>query len=403
MKSIAYILLISTLLFTTCKSRKSMPKDPDVVYTCSMDPQIQESEPGKCPICHMELTPVKKSKSEKMDEIQLSEQQIQLGNIQVDTIRNGTIGDKMILNAVLNIDEAKTNSVNARIMGRVDRLYYKNVGDYVTKGAKLFDLYSEELNNAKEEYILALEKQKTLDNSIIDFSQLVQSAKNKLLLWGMSENQVTELIVAKKSSPLTTYYSNAGGFITALEIKEGDYVTEGGTVVKLADLSTLWAEAQVYASQLSLIDHRGEAFVQIPDMPGKMIKGKIDFASPEISPDTRINLIRINIPNPGNQLKPGMAAYVTLKSRQRNSLSLPADAVIRDGKGTSVWVKTNKDSFKNRMVQIGIETEDRIEIIAGLQPGDVVVVSGAYLITSEYIFKRGANPMEGMDMSNMKM
>ena len=138
-------------------------------------------------------------------------------------------------------------------------------------------------------------------------------------------------------------------------------------------------------------------------MPGKMIKGKIDFASPEISPDTRINLIRINIPNPANQLKPGMAAYVTLKSRQRNSLSLPADAVIRDGKGTSVWVKTNKDSFKNRMVQIGIETEDRIEIIAGLQPGDVVVVSGAYLITSEYIFKRGANPMEGMDMSNMKM
>ena len=150
----------------------------------------------------MELTAVKKSNSQNEDEIQLSEQQIQLGNIQVDTIRNGAIGDQMVLNATLNSDETKTNIVSARVMGRIDKLYYKNMGDYVPKGVKLFDLYSEELNNAKQEYILALEQQKILDNSIIDFKQLAQSAKNKLLLWGMSEAQIIELTKTKKISTL---------------------------------------------------------------------------------------------------------------------------------------------------------------------------------------------------------
>ena len=398
MKKILFLFFISALLLACNSNKKDMQKEADVFYTCSMDPQIMESKPGKCPICHMELTAVKKSNTPNEDEIQLSEQQIQLGNIQVDTIRNGAIGDQMVLNATLNSDETKTNIVSARVMGRIDKLYYKNMGDYVPKGVKLFDLYSEELNNAKQEYILALEQQKILDNSIIDFKQLAQSAKNKLLLWGMSEAQIIELTKTKKFSTLTTFYSSASGYITALEINEGGYATEGTTIIKLADLSTLWAEVQVYASQLSMIDRNGEAIVKIPDMPNKEIKGKIVFENPEISPDTRINLVRVTIPNVGNTLKPGMPAYVILKSRKRNSLSLPIDAVIRDSKTASVWVKTNTDSFKNKMVETGLETDNRIEIISGLEEGDIVVISGAYLINSEYIFKRGTNPMEGMKM-----
>jgi Cu(I)/Ag(I) efflux system membrane fusion protein len=123
--------------------------------------------------------------------------------------------------------------------------------------------------------------------------------------------------------------------------------------------------------------------------------------NPEINPDTRINLIRVSIPNPGNQLKPGMPAYVILKSPQRKTLTLPIDAVIRDGKGATVWVKTGEHSFKNKMVTVGLESDDRIEIRSGLNAGDVVVITGAYLLQSEYIFKKGANPMSGHDMSNM--
>lgn len=384
------------LQLTSCKDKAITKTESDVYYTCSMDPQVVEYKPGKCPICKMDLTPVKKKTGEKKDELQLSDQQIQLGNIQTDTIRTGSIGDQLILTATLNFDQMKSSSVSSRVMGRVEKMYFKNMGDYVQKGAPLYDLYSEDLNNAKQEYLLVLDKKKTFTSeSVIDFEQLLQSAKNKLLLWGLSEFQLKELEKNKRATPTTTFYSTASGYVTNFEIREGDYVMEGGTIVKLADLSSLWAEAQVYTSQLAAIDRNSIATVQLPDTDGKEIKGRIEFVNPEINPDTRINLIRVSIPNPGNQLKPGMPAYVVLKSPQRQSLTLPIDAVIRDGKGSTVWIQTATNTFKSVMVQTGLESDDRIEIKSGLKTGDIVVRTGAYLLHSEYIFKKGADPMSG--------
>src|SRR5215207_3910939 len=262
-----YLVAIIILLFLFgCKAKKKVGLvNPDVFYTCSMHPQIMQNRPGKCPICGMDLIPVEKKKGTNEDAIMLSDQQIQLGNIQVDTIGKGIIGDETVSTATLNIDETKTETVSARISGRIERLYFKNQGDFIQKGARVYDLYSEQLNNAKQEYILALEKQATLDNSIIDFEQLIQSAKNKLLLWGMRESQINELARTKKAPILTPFFSTASGYIMTLESHEGDYVPEGGTIVRLANLSSLWAEAQVYTSQLSGIDRNGNATVQLPD------------------------------------------------------------------------------------------------------------------------------------------
>ena len=396
-----YILIILALsfLFFSCKNKKpAATADPDRYYTCSMDPQVKENKPGKCPVCKMELTPVKKSTHQQINEIELSAQQIQLGNIHIDTLRNGTTGDQMILPATISFNRQKENAVSARVMGRIEKLYFKNLGDYVDKGSKLFDLYSEELNNAKQEYLLVLEKQRALDNTIIDFKQLVQAAKNKLILWGMREAQIQELIKNGKATAITSFYSPSGGYITSLDAKEGEYVTEGGTVVRLADLSTLWAEAQAYSSQLSSIDKGGQAIVQFPGTTNKEVQGRIEFINPEINPDTRIDLVRITIPNNGNQIKPGMQANVVIRNRQHNSLSLPIDAVIRDNRGASVWLQSTGNKFTNKMVEVGPESNGRIEIKSGLRNGDAVVVSGAYLLNSEYIFKIGANPMEGMKM-----
>ncbi len=390
------LISIIVLLSLSCNNRKHKGHaEADVYYTCSMDPQVVESKPGKCPICKMPLTPVKKNSNGNKDEIQLSEQQVQLGNIKVDTIRSGMIGDKMVLTATLNTDQLKTTAVSARVMGRMDKLYFRNIGDYVKKGDKLYALYSEELNNAKQEYRLTLEKKRTLDNSIIDFDQLLRSAKTKLALWGLSEKQIEELETVAEFSPLTTFYSSASGYITSLDVLEGQYVMEGGTIVRLADLSTLWAEAQVYTSQLAQVDMKSVAEVQVPDFPGKTMSGRIEFVNPEINPETRITLLRVGIPNTGNQLKPGMAAYISLKGRQHNSLTLPTDAVIQDAKGATVWLQTGKNTFKNKMIEAGMEDNGRIEIRSGLQPGDVVVVSGAYLLNSEFVFKKGTDPMAG--------
>lgn len=395
MRSILIALSSALLFMAACKNKKpAAAAGTGVYYTCSMHPQVMQENPGTCPVCHMELIAVSKP-GRPNNEIMLSDDQIQLGNIQSDTLRYAALGDKVVLTATLNFDETKVNTVSARITGRIERLYFRNTGDYIKKGDHLLDLYSEELNTAKQEYVAALERQQALDNSIIDFKQLLQSARNKLLLWGVTEGQIAELARTKKVSPRTAVYSSVNGYITGLPVKEGQYVMEGSTIVQVTDLSTLWAEAQVYASQLASADYKGVATVQLPDMPGKEITGKVSFANPEISADTRISLIRIAIPNAGNQLKPGMPAYVLLKSTPANSMSLPINAVLRDGRIATVWVRTGKNSFMSRMVETGLESGDRIEIKSGLQNGDVVVTSGAYLLNSEYIFKKGSDPMAG--------
>ena len=397
MKKYIVIGLLSLFVFNSCKNKKQDKLPTDEYYTCSMHPQIMEDKPGLCPICHMELIVVKRTNT-AADEISLNDEQIRLGNIQADTIRNGMIGDKTVLTATLNADETNTNSVSARIMGRIDQLYFKAVGDYVAKGAHLYDLYSEELNTAKQEYLAVLEKQQTLDNSIIDFKRLVQSSKTKLLLWGMSEGQISELARTKTASPRTAFFSSASGYITELPVVEGQFVAEGTTIVKLTGLSSLWAEAQVYASELAGIDLTGMAVVEFPDLPGKEFKGKVEFANPEIAADSRLNLIRVTVPNNNGQLRPGMPAYVTIKNKDVKALTLPTDAVLRDGKMNIVWVQTGKNKYKMKMVETGMESGGRIEIKSGIQNGDVVVMRGAYLLHSEYVFKKGNDPMAGMKM-----
>ena len=301
------------------------------------------------------------------------------------------MGSSIVLNATLTIDETKSTAVSSRIAGRIDKIYFKNAGELIKKGDKLYDLYSEALNNAKQEYILALEKEKVLDHSIIDFKQLVEAAKNKLLLWGITPDQIALLAKSKHASPLTTFYSPASGTITSFESHEGEYISEGATILRLSDLSQLWAEAQVYTSQLSDVDAKGTVLVQMTDL-GKEITGTIQLVNPEINPDTRINLVRVAISNKNGEFKPGMPAYVKIKNRENKALTLPAEAIIRSEKNSIVWLQTKKNIYKSVLVETGKEDNDEIEILKGLKEGDIVVTSGAYLLNSEYIFKRGTAP-----------
>lgn len=405
------IILTALLIVVSCKQKKHDEYGHDMAnmeagstyYTCSMHPQIVANKPGKCPICHMDLVAVKKDNNEK-DILQLSDQQIQLGNIHTDTVKNGNLADQLITTGILNFDQDKKIAISARVMGRIEKLYYKNNGEFVQKGAPVFAIYSEELNNAKQEYIHALERAKTFENgavTVVNLQQLVESAKNKLLLWGMTESQIKELAQSKKSQSLTTYYSPASGYIVSVDVVEGGYVMEGSPILNLASLSTLWAEAQVYISQMSAIAPDSKVVVKIPDMGNIAIEGHISFINPEVDSSTRINLVRISIPNKNNMLRPGMPAYILFQQSKQSGFFLPTDAVLRDGKSANIWVQVSKGKFKNKMVKTGLETGGKIEILSGLVEGDVVVTSGVYLLNSEYVFKNGADPMAGHDMKKM--
>jgi membrane fusion protein, copper/silver efflux system len=388
----------AVLLIASCnQSLKQQVEKDNIYYTCSMHPQVMEDKPGKCPICGMTLIAVSKSSAAMSNEISLNKEQIELGNIHTDTIHNGFSGNKMTLTGTLNFDQQKLTSLSSRVEGRIETLYFKNSGDYVHKGDKLYDIYSEELNNAKQEYVTDLQ-QNNIDSTLVNYSALVDAAKEKLLLWGMTNEQIKQLAKTKEVPTATSFYSNQDGYITQLNVREGDYIMEGAPVIELADMSTLWAEAQVYTSQLSEFDQNGTATVQIPDLGNLQISGHIDFVNPEIDPDTRINLVRVTIPNINKQLHPGMPVYVLLDNNLHASISLPVDAVLRDANGATIWIEEKPGVYSARMVKTGIDDGYSIEITSGLQPGEVVVTSGAYLINSEYIFRNGSGPMPGMKM-----
>jgi len=390
------LIYVLPFLLIACSSKNKqeamtvLPADT-VFYTCSMHPQVMLTKPGKCPICGMELIAVQKQLSGLSDELKLSDRQIQLANIKGDTLSKSAISEKTVLTATLNFNQMEVASINSRIMGRIEHLYVKTSGSYIQKGDKLYDLYSEDLNNAKQEYMLAWEKQQQMSAPGIDFKTLLQSAGNKLFLWGLSADQITHLQEKHTKELTTTFYSTISGYVTAVDIKEGDNIMEGAALFRTASLTTLWAEAQVYASQLAHIDVKGTATVTFPDLPGKTFSGSIAFVNPEINPDTRINLIRINIPNRDLQLKPGMPAYVTISNTSKSALTLPIDAVIRTGNRSMVWIQVAPNTFKTRMVETGLETDDRIEIKSGLNPGDIVITQGVYLLNSEAVFRNGAD------------
>lgn len=392
---------ILLLVFLISCGRKEEKIANDVYYTCSMDPQVVESKPGKCPICKMPLTEVKKAQQQNKDELQLSNQQIQLGNITTDSLQEHLLGEDILLTGTIRPNQNTLASISSRVMGRIEKLYFKTTGEIISKDQPLYEIYSEDLNTIIREMLLAAEKKKSLKSIEIDYDKILQSAKNKLLLYGLTEEQVMQ-IENEKIQPYTVkILSKINGVIYSVDTKVGNYVMEGGDVFHLADFSTVWVEAQVYSDYMNEIKEGMEAKVLFPAFSGKEFSGKISFVNPELNPSSKINIIRVEIPNATLDIKPGMQAYVSLLLKQKSSLSLPTDAVIKDGKGSTVWLQTGHNKFKSIMVHTGLEANGYTEILHGLKKGDIVIVSGAYLLNSEYIFKKGINPMEGHDMGKM--
>jgi Cu(I)/Ag(I) efflux system membrane fusion protein len=397
------LFFVVSLMFAlpSCKNKKAEQIGENEFYVCSMDPQIMEKQPGPCPICKMPLTKTIIDKSQ-MQFIKLNDEQMELGNIKVDSVRSSFISRENTLTGTFGINQNKTEQVSAKINGRIDQLYYKILGEQVNEGDKLYDLYSRELLLAQEEYLLVFEKSKLLNEG---GKVILTSAKNKLLLWGLNEQQIKELETTKQTKITNTIYSKISGVITEISLKEGDYVNEGTKIYKLADLSSLWVEAQLYSNELGYLLEGGMVDIIAEAYPDERIKGNIFFINPELQEQSKINLVRVEVDNSRHLYKPGMQAYVILKSDQKKSIVLPMNAVLQNAKENVVWVQIEKGKFEARAVTIGIQNKDKIEITSGLKAGDFVVVSGAYLLNSEYVFKRGVTPMDiNMDKNHdMKM
>jgi len=394
-------LLLPIVVIIACNTKTQDPRprtqDQATFYTCSMDPQIKEDKPGKCPICHMELTPIKHNDTEA-NEISLSKQQIQLGNITMQTISEASSSSEQSYTGILTINQEKIKTLSARSMGRIEKLYFKTPGDYVNKGDAVYVLYSEDIAIAKQDYVLAY-KQMTMPG---DFGKnarnLINAAIEKLLFFGLTNKQILDLRKSSEVSPQTTFYSTYSGTITEIITTEGSFAMEGTGIIKLADLNSLWLETQVNVNYAKNLKIGQNAKITFTDFPDKNINAKVSFINPEINPDSRLLLIRMEIPNPNSQLKPGMQAIARLSQPKQNGLFIPIDAVIREENSAYIWVEKRPGVFENVMVETGVETDGMIEIKTPIDAAKKVVVTGAYAVNSEYIFRKGSDPMDGMKM-----
>lgn len=365
-------------------------------YTCPMHPQIVQNKPGSCPICGMDLVPF--DKTNKDESLQLMPAQQALANITTVTIGSDELSAYRQLNARLAIDPQATEYVSSRVPGRIEVLYVKETGVAVRRGQPLYKIYSEQLASLQQEYLVALAQASEFPNDR-NFQQILQGAKQKLVLYNMSEAEIRSIEVNRKTDPYVVYTAPLSGIVAELSTVEGQYVAEGGPVMRVESYSNLWVEADVYPSEAGLVRSGQQVRVIIPGWEDQPQTMTISFLNPSLQSGSQLIQIRGSIRNSNNQWQPGLQAYVLLPTKTADkALTLPVDAVIREEKGAHVWVETEKGKYVPRMVTTGMETFDRVEIIAGLEEGDKVVATGAYLLYSEYVLKKGKNPMDGMKM-----
>ncbi|MFD2515371.1 efflux RND transporter periplasmic adaptor subunit [Pontibacter locisalis] len=396
MKRYLNILLALLILFLGACTEKQHEQAgaEEQIYTCPMHPQIVQNEPGICPICNMDLVPVSQSGTEQ-GELMLSNSQIALGNISTKRVKYGDVNSNTILTGKLVLDETQTDVISSRVQGRIERLYIKETGQTVQKGQPLYDLYSEELLTLQREYLLALRQYQELGKENPRFASFLEAAKQKLLLFGLTEGQIKRLARSGDPESRITFLAPTSGVITDIAAAEGQYVSEGSILYRLGKLNRIWVEAELYPQELNNIEIGEELAVSVQGFAEEAVPAKITFISPEYRQGTQVAVLRAELPNKDDQYLPGMQANVILPGKSGQDLVLPTDAVIRDEKGSHVWVQTGKNTFQARMVTTGEESASNIAIVSGIKENEKVVTTGAYLLYSEFVLKKGADPMAG--------
>lgn len=325
-------------------------------------------------------------------ELMLTTSQLKLGNITTQVVKRQPIAQTLPVNGRLVIHEEMTEMISARASGRIEKLFVKEEGRMIHKGDPLYELYSESLLTLQKEYLLTMEQYKTMKDVDSRYGDYLTSARKKLLLYGLTEKQIDRLSEAGDIQPRITFLATASGVVKEINVAEGQYLTEGNVLYQLEDISRLWVDAELYPSELPYVKVGDRISVTVDGFEGS-VNASVSFLSPEYKAGTQVTVLRATLNNSTGQWKPGMQAQVFLKHSEKSSLAIPADAVIHDQRGTHVYIRTADNTFVSRMVKTGIENFEVVEITEGLKEGEVVVVTGAYLIYSEIILKNGVDPM----------
>ncbi|OJX83322.1 MAG: efflux transporter periplasmic adaptor subunit [Paludibacter sp. 47-17] len=353
------------------------------VWTCSMHPQIRMEEPGDCPICGMDLIPLQTTGSGDAaidpNAIQLSVEAAALANVQTTIVSRQNPVKEVQLYGTIQVDERLSQSQTSHVSGRIEKLFVTFTGESVRRGQPLATIYSPELLNAQQELIEAA-KMKDLQPA------LVQSVREKLRLWKLTDEQIARIEQSGEVSPLIDVVATSSGIVISKNVNQGDYVNTGTILFHIADLSRVWAIFDAYESDLPFLKVGDRLEYTLQSLPGKTFSGRISFINPILDPATRTAKVRVETANPGMELKPEMYANALIDAplkQYNNEVVIPKSAILWTGKRSIVYVKqpdTETPSFLLREIELGPSLGDAYVVLSGINDGDEIVTNGAFTV-----------------------
>jgi Cu(I)/Ag(I) efflux system membrane fusion protein len=345
-------------------------------------------------------------KEGKMQEVAPGTVQITPERQQLIGVKFGTVEMKPLEKIIrtvgrIDYDEKRIVTVSLKIGGWIEDLNVDFTGRFVRKGEPLLTIYSPELVSTQEEYLLALRAKKSLTKSPFpevagSGETLAESAKRRLKLWDITDDEIKALEDSGQSKKTLTLYAPFSGFVLEKAAYKGMNVMPGMVLYKLADLSVVWLYADIYEYELPFIRLGQEATVQLSYIPGETFRGKAIYIYPSLNPETRTAKVRFEIPNSHERLKPEMYANVEIKIRLGQKLAVPEGAIIDTGLRQLAIVDKGSGYFEPREVKVGSKVEGYYEVIKGLKAGERVVTSANFLIDSESKLKEAVGGMAGM-------
>jgi Cu(I)/Ag(I) efflux system membrane fusion protein len=299
----------------------------------------------------------------------------------------------------ISYDEQRITQLHPKIEGWIEELFIDTTGAQVEVDTILLGLYSPRLVASQQEYVLALKNYQVLKNSSVEdirrgAQELVQSSRARLELFDVPEHQIRELeesLTPKKSLHI---HSPAAGIVTRIGARQGQHVTPATELFMIADLSRVWAFADIFEYELPWVKVGDEAEMTLAAVPGQIFRGRIGYIYPYAESKTRTVKVRIEFDNPDLALKPEMFANITVRaSTQEEVTVIPSEAVVRSGSEDRVFVVREPGKFEPRNVQLGVQSDGRVIVLEGLAPGEVVVTSAQFLIDSESKLREAAAKM----------
>ncbi len=359
----------------------SAEQEAGTTWTCSMHPQIRQSEPGQCPLCGMDLIPVATNDvGADPNSLQMSENALKLANIQTMIVGTSSANKELRLNGKVQIDERKLYTQSTHIPGRIESLRINFTGENVNRGQTLAMVYSPDLVTAQEELLQAY----AIKNSQ---PELLDAAKQKLKNWKIGESTINKIISSGKTIQQFPITADVSGIVTAKKVDLGDYVNRGMPIYEIADLSSLWVLFDIYESDMAWVKVGDKVSYTIQSVPGETFEGTISFVDPLINAQTRVATARVEIKNVGKILKPEMFASGVIKNKLGKTASqeivIPKSAIMWTGERSIIYIKNSGSTGANftlREVILGPSLGDSFVINSGLETGEEIVVNGTFTV-----------------------